>query len=112
MHRNSQKRIYSEEFIYFVTFNTFKNFPYFQYDILCRLFVLHLEFCQRFQDFELYAYKVNPQHIHLLMKPSQKYNYSQIMGSLKRNFSRDANRLINPSPEGDDPDRRLQRGRV
>ncbi|MDH5721524.1 MAG: transposase [Spirochaetia bacterium] len=111
-HKNSQKRIYFNGAVYFITFNTLKNFPYFDEDILCRLFIKELNFCQKYQHFEIIAYKINPEHIHLLIKPKGKYNYSQIMGAIKRNFARDANRLISPvnshDVEGDDPDRRLQ----
>ena len=101
-HKNSQKRVCLNNAIYFITFNTYNNFPFFNNDILCRLFIKEFKFCQSFQFFDIFGYKINPEHIHILISPCNKFNYSQIMGSLKRNFTRDANRLILPMIKGDD----------
>jgi REP element-mobilizing transposase RayT len=37
---------------------------------------------------------INFEHLHLLIEPTGKYNYSEIMGSIKRNFTRDCNDLM------------------
>lgn len=34
-------------------------------------------------------------HVHLLVKPGYEFNISKIMKSLKENFARDANKIIN-----------------
>lgn len=94
-HRDSQKRFYVEHAVCFITTNTYQSHPHFNEPILCDLFLEDLLFCRKIKGFEIYAYKINPDHIHLLLQPDGKYNYSDIIGSLKRNFSRDCNILIN-----------------
>ena len=73
--------------------------PYFIEDIFCELFVEELMFCQKLKGFELYGYKINPNHVHFLIKPNIKYNYSNIMHFLKKNFSQNINKIINYSNE-------------
>jgi putative transposase len=111
LHRDSQKRFYEEGRAVFITAVTHKRHPYFEEDVFCELFALDLEFCRRLKDFQVIGYKINPDHVHLLIFPGEEYNYSEIMGSLKRNFSRDYNDLINGNDfircKGDDSNRRL-----
>jgi REP element-mobilizing transposase RayT len=90
-HRNSQKRKYIPGRVYFITTNTFNSFPYFENDILCQLFEKELEFCRKLFGFEIYAYKINPDHIHLLICPGNNHNYSAIMQFVKRHFTRNCN---------------------
>jgi len=120
LHRNSQKRIYVDQGIYFITTNTYQSFPYFSEDIFCELFEAELELCKKLKGFEVYGYKINPQHVHLLIQTGEKFDFSNVMGALKRNFSRDCNTLMNDGrfirhspkcgetpPKGDDSNRRL-----
>jgi len=79
LHRNSQKRYYFENAIYFITTKTYKGYPYFNEDLFCEIFVEELFFCQKLKSFKIYGYKVNPDHVHLLIKPHIKHNYSKIM---------------------------------
>ena len=97
-HRNSQKRIYIKNAIYFITTNTFEAYTFFEEDIFCDLFVKDLNYCQNIKPFKIYGYKVNPDHIHLLIKPTGQYNYSEIMQNLKRVSSLHINQII----EGED----------
>jgi len=39
LHRNSQKRIYLDNAVYFITFKTYDNYPYFKEQIFCDLFI-------------------------------------------------------------------------
>jgi REP element-mobilizing transposase RayT len=94
LHRNSQKRHYVPDGIYFITTNTYDRYPYFQNDILCELFLETLNFTALIKGFNLHGFAINPEHLHLLIEPTGKYNYSEIMGTLKRNFARDCNDLI------------------
>lgn len=93
-HRNSQKRIYVPGGIYFITTNTYDRRPYFKDDILCELFMETLEFTNLIKEFNLHGLAINLEHIHLLIEPTGKYNYSEIIGTLKRNFARDCNLLL------------------
>ncbi len=101
-HRNSQKRYYRKNSAYFITTNTCNRVPYFNEDITCRLFVETMEYCRIIKKFMLYGYKINPDHVHMLIKQGKDddsnhrlfHNFSNIMGSIKRNFARDYNDLI------------------
>jgi len=117
-HRNSQKRIYVEGATYFITSVTYHRYPYFNEPILAELFVCDLWFGKALKEFELYGYNVLPDHMHLLIQPMGRASYSDIMGTLKRNASRDINDLVQGRPfiretplntsDGDDSNRLLQ----
>lgn len=93
-HRDSQKRIYVPNGIYFITTNTYDRYPYFYNEILCELFLEILDFTSIIKQFNIHGFAINLEHIHLIIEPTGKYNYSEIMGSLKRNFSRNCNNLM------------------
>lgn len=94
LHRNSQKRIYIKNAVYFITFNTYKKYPYFKENIFCDLFLDELELCKNMKRFDLYAFNILYNHVHLLIKPGPKYNYSQIIKLIKENTARDINYII------------------
>lgn len=116
LHRNSQKRIYLDGAIYFITTVTHKRFPYFQELLLCELFVHDLRFAESIRHFVLHGYVVLPDHVHLLIEPQGEFNISTIMHNIKRNFSHNANIVMgfidlenNLSPnEGEDDYLRLR----
>lgn len=114
LHRNSQKRYYVEGATYFLTTNTQHRLRYFDEFIIAELFLRELWFSYYLKEFKLYGYNVLPEHFHLLIQPSGNANYSEIMGSIKRNTARDINNLtlgksfIRNAIEGDDTNRRLQ----
>ncbi len=99
-HRNSQKRYYRKNSVYFITTNTCNRVPYFSDDIVCRLFVETMEYCRTIRSiyspyrFLLYGYKINPDHVHILLKQAEGFTFSDIMGTIKRNFARDCNDMI------------------
>ena len=95
-HRNSQKRIYFKDACYFITNKTFNNFPYFKEKIFCDLFVENLRLCKRLKQFQLYGWVLIYDHFHLLVQPEDKWNISEVMRSLKTNFSCTLNRIIHP----------------
>jgi REP element-mobilizing transposase RayT len=97
IHKNSQKRIKFPNAIYFVTTCTHDRFPYFQNNIFCRLFIRELKMCKELKNFKLYGFCLLYDHIHLLIEPNEKYDISEIMRSLKTNFSRNINRLCTNS---------------
>ncbi len=94
MHRNSQKRYIIENAVYFITTNTHNRIEYFDESILCDLLVEDLWETQRLKCFNIFAYKINPEHMHALIQPRGKDSYSEIMRSFKTNFSRNANRVM------------------
>ncbi|QQR83325.1 transposase [Candidatus Peregrinibacteria bacterium] len=98
-HRNSQKRIYSDQGVYFVTTVTHERFPFFAEPIFCELFVENLRLCKALKRYELYGWVLMHDHVHLLIQPNVDWNISQIMHSLKRNVSRNINIVLG---EGED----------
>ncbi len=94
LHRNSQKRIYEEGASYFITAVTYDRYPYFQIPLLSELFINALLFAKDIKQFKLHGYTVMPDHVHLLITPSAKANYSEVMRSLKTNYARDANDIM------------------
>jgi REP element-mobilizing transposase RayT len=60
---------------------------------------MELKFCRKLFGFDLYAYKINPDHVHLLICPNKTYNYSKIMQFIKRHFTRDCNFILSVSDE-------------
>ena len=112
LHRNSQKRFYIKDGTYFITTNAIDGLSFFEEDLFCDVFVEDLWYAQSLKRFIIFAFKVNPEHAHLLIKPNEKHNYSEIMGSFKRNVSRDINTLMNGEnfvrkTKGDDSNCRL-----
>ena len=104
-HRNSQKRYYIPGAMCFITMNTRDRQPFFKEDILCRLFLDEIDICRVIKECGIIAYKVNPDHIHIIIQPSGKANYSECIRSLRTNFSRNVNRVIERSGDDMDPER-------
>jgi len=94
-HKNSQRRFYGNDKIYFITANTIKRFPFFKEDLFCDLFIKNLQLGKNLKEFKLCAFTIVPDHAHLLLKPGEKFNISKVMQFLKRHFSRDANFILN-----------------
>ncbi len=92
MHRNSQKRIYGD-YVYFITCDVEDKIEFFKEEIFCELWIEELRLAKEIKKFELYAFCLNYEHFHLLIKPN-KTNYSQIMHFFKRHTSRNINIIL------------------
>jgi REP element-mobilizing transposase RayT len=79
LHQNSQKRIYFDDAIYFVTICIKDRFPLFEEKIFCELFIEELRLAKLIKQFQLFGFVVLRDHVHLLIKPSDKYNISKII---------------------------------
>ena len=106
LHKNSPKRYIEPKAIYFTVTKTYKNFPYFKEPIFCDLFIEELKLCKQLKKFESYGFSLIYDHLNLLIQPSNEYNISKTMQSIKKEISRDINRVL----VGDIPECRL-RGR-
>ncbi len=93
-HRNSQKRICFKDVCYFITVKTFNNFPYFKESIFCNLFMENFRLCKRLKGFLLYGWVLVYDHFHLQIQPGDKFNISDVMFSIKKQFSHDVNRVM------------------
>lgn len=103
MHRNSQKRIYIPEAIYFLTTKTKDNFPYFKDVRLAELLMQEIGLALKIKQFRVFAYVIITDHLHILLQPVGKCNISQCMFTIKKQFTHEANRLLgfnseNPAP--------------
>src|SRR5260221_13813139 len=100
LHKPSQKR-FEGNFTYFVTFKTMNNYPYFTDDCLCDLFIEELKLCKLIKKFNLYAFCLLYDHVHLLFKPNYDIsNLSDTIHFLKRHTSRNINILLNEDEVG------------
>lgn len=93
-HRNAPKRYYIPGGIYFITTKTHRNYEYFREPILCELFMEDLEICKELKRFCLYAFCLIYDHLHLLLRPCDAYDISEIMHNIKMNSSRNINKAI------------------
>ncbi len=100
LHKNSQKRIYFPGAVYFITTVTKYRVPFFSETILCKLFIAELKLCKELKKFHLLGFVIMPDHVHLLIYPDDQCDISEIMRSLKTNFSRNVNVILNAAPEG------------
>jgi putative transposase len=93
-HKNSQKRFYNLNHIYFITTVCHKRFPFFREDLFCELFIDNLRNCKKTKNFKLFGFTIIPDHVHLLLKPEGEFNISEIMFSIKKQFSHNVNRIM------------------
>ncbi len=93
-HRNSQKRVYISNTSYFLTCKTHHNFPYFRERIFCDLFVENLKLCKQLKGFLLFGWVLIDDHFHLLVHPNEEFDISNVMFSIKKQFSHDMNRIM------------------
>jgi len=94
LHKNSFKRFYGKDYVYFVVIKTKNNLPYFREPIFCDLFVEEMRISKEIKNFKLYAFSIIYDHINLLIQPNDEYDVSKIMHFTKRHFSRDMNFII------------------
>jgi REP element-mobilizing transposase RayT len=94
LHKGAQKRIYYEGATYFVTNDVYKWQNYFQEPIFCELFIEVLKLARKMKAFDLYAFVIMPDHIHLLMRPNKSEDLPKIIQFIKRNFTRNINFIL------------------
>jgi REP element-mobilizing transposase RayT len=69
-----------------VTCNVQDKKPFFKNKIFCDLWIRDLQITKNLKKFDLYAFCLNYDHFHLLLRPDERFaNISQIMQSLKKN---------------------------
>jgi putative transposase len=84
----SIKRFFIPDSIVFVTLVTKDRKPLFSDNNSNKIFRETLEKVQNHHPFDLIAYVILPDHIHLLIKPHKKEgNFASIVHSIKRNFT-------------------------
>ncbi|MBI5707747.1 MAG: transposase [Armatimonadetes bacterium] len=74
-----------------LTFSCFKRLPILNDDFLRSLFLTHLDEARTRHDFDLWAYVLMPEHVHLLLRPRQReYSIERIRSAIKGGFAREA----------------------
>jgi putative transposase len=68
--------------------------PMFQAPRMVHLLRSTLEAVREYHPFDLLAYVFLPDHFHLLLQPTGESNFSQIMHSVKTNFTKTYKRLV------------------
>ncbi|MBN2096033.1 transposase [Candidatus Peregrinibacteria bacterium] len=91
LHRDSQKRIYFKDVCYFITCKTEGNVSFFRERIFADLFVENLRLCKRLKGFFLFGWVLVYDHFHLLVQPDDEFNISEVMFSIKKQFSHNIN---------------------
>ncbi len=94
MHRNSRRRPYRPFGYYFITTNVSEGYMFLNRNIFGFLLehVLHLS--AQLHHVKLVAYKINPDHVHLIAQIGPRGTISDYMGSWKRQFSRQMNQIL------------------
>src|SRR3989339_1188914 len=82
-----QKRLYVDGAIYFATTRTFNHQKLFSQEEYGFVFLEVLDFCRRKLKFELFAFAVMPDHVHLLIRPTDEYSISDIIHRIKGIFA-------------------------
>ena len=109
-YRNSQKRDFTDNNVYFIVTKTYNNFPYFKESIFCELFIKDLKICKELKRFKLYGFCMIYDHLNLLIHPNNEFNISKIMQNIKRTVSLHINQTMSGNlSEGDNIYCRLQR---
>lgn len=90
-YKNKTKRIYLDNYFYFVTVKTFNNKSIFKNKDKADIFWQALMFVKQRKDFKLAAGVLLPNHFHLLLMPINK-NISEIMHDLKSYTANQLNR--------------------
>ena len=97
-----------------MTCKTSDNYPFFREQVFCDLFMENLRVCKKLKGFLLYAWVLVWDHFHLLIRPNDEFDLSDVMFSIKKQFSHNINRIIgyNPIPEGAQALARLRLERI
>ncbi|SHI62227.1 REP element-mobilizing transposase RayT [Geosporobacter subterraneus DSM 17957] len=89
----SPKHYYEENNFYFITTVTENRVPIFKDYLACELLISLLTYHKFSCNYNLKAFVIMPDHVHLIIQPMGKDNISDIMKRIKGNFSRYYNRI-------------------
>lgn len=82
------RRIYLPSYAVFITIATYQRKHIFSKSENCILFCQTVDNVKHIHPFELVAYAIMPDHLHLIIQtPDDSPNYSPVIHSIKRNFT-------------------------
>jgi putative transposase len=97
-HRKRCKRISRAGDAHFLTFSCFERRPFLAKDGSRQWLVDAVALAKLKHGFDLWAYVVMPEHVHLLIRPVQaEYNISSILNSVKQSVSKRAIAFVRQS---------------
>jgi REP element-mobilizing transposase RayT len=88
------KRIHVPLAAYHLTTNTNVRLPFFDEDVFSSVLANTIEETLPLKNAELIGYKINPEHLHLLVKVQYEFTVSQIMHSIKRVSATRINQIL------------------
>lgn len=88
------RRYYLPNSLYFITTTTKDRRPIFRQEKNIHLLLETIDRVQTIYPFQMLAYCILPDHTHLLLQLQDQYTVSQIMHSLKRNFTLNYKRAL------------------
>lgn len=87
------KRYYEDNAAYFLTTVTKDRVAIFRDSKNCKILLVTIEYFKLILDYRLYGFCIMPEHLHLIIHPFGKYNFSYIMKMLKGSFARKLNKI-------------------
>ncbi len=87
------RRYFEENGAYFVTTVTKRREALFNDPKLCRVLLITIEYYKMIFDYKVYGYCLMPDHLHLILVPSRRFNLSFILKMIKGTFTRKVNKL-------------------
>ena len=87
------KRYFEEAAAYSVTTVTKERKPLFVDRKLCRILLVNIEYHKTIFDYMVLGYCLMPDHLHLILRPGNRFNLSYVMQMIKGGFARKVNKL-------------------
>ncbi|MBI2095064.1 MAG: transposase [Candidatus Omnitrophica bacterium] len=87
------RRYFEEGFVYFVTTATKERKQIFCDRKLCRILLVTVEYFKMIFDYQIYGFCIMPDHVHLIIKPTERFDLSFVMKMIKGSFARKVNKL-------------------
>lgn len=89
MHRKTSKRLNTPGDAHELTFSCFNQQPFFDNPDYCLKLIESINRARKIHYFDLWAYVIMPEHVHLLIRPrSIEYSISDILTSIKLSVSK------------------------
>ena len=73
--------------VHCLTFSCFRRQPLFSGRLAPRWFLENLDAARRVEPFDLWAFVVMPEHVHLVIAPGRDYQISRILWRIKKPFA-------------------------
>ena len=89
------KRYYLENYAYFLTTVTENRVEIFKDSSYCKILLVTIEYFKLILDYHLYGFCLMPNHLHLIIHPFGKHNFSYIMKMIKGSFASKVNKINN-----------------